>query len=217
MRLKKAPLAWVLYSALMILMGVLPLVRIFLAFWLRQILDVVPRFSYGIFIGDRCYISTELFWVVYLVVMGAFVIYGIVCMVQAHTKTFGAHTLAQSVSPKTVICAALCGNCIGAALACGMCTIQLLSGPERYPLDDFFGSLGAIVGYLAAVIVLIVYAHARRRPFMKKGLIFEIGVALFGVLAGAMVISVLKVPLEVWEDANGYLNAFVERVQGPAW
>ncbi len=209
--------SWTLYGVAMILTGLVPIVRTFVPFWLRQVIEGFPRLSYGFFIG-KVAISTDFFWVIYLLVMsGPFVIYGIVCMVQARSRSFATHTLSQSVSPKTVVPAALCGFFIGIALACGICTIHLLAGPEKYPINDFCGSIGALVGYALATVSLIVYAHARRRLFIRKGLVFEIGVAFFGVLVGALFISVLYYPLEAWEDAHGYLNALVERIQGPAW
>lgn len=199
---------WTLYGIGMILCGLLPFARMFMPFW-----DAFVRGSYGFFIGTM-YISTGAFWLVYLFVMSApFVIYGIVCIVQAQRKTVQTHTLAQSISRKTVTLAMLFGVAVGIAMACYTYTITLLESSSKYPLDTFCGHLGGAVFYILAVVVLIFYAHARRRSFVKKGFIFEIGVAFFGVLVGAWMLSALYEPIRLWEDTHGYVNTFVEWVQ----
>ncbi len=205
-----------LYGIAMILVGVLPFVRTFVPHWLWKLVPDFPRMMYG-FYAAGIRIDTDLFWGVFLFVMsGAFVIYGIVCIVSAYTKAWQTHTLAQSVSSKTITLAALFGFPIGVAVTCMLVTVHLLSGSEKYPLDDFCGTLGAVVSYILAVVMLILYAHARRRPFVKKGLVFEIGVMFFGILIGSWILSVSYGLIEVWEDNHGYINALVERIVGPA-
>jgi len=208
--------SWTLYGVAMILVGLLPFVRVFVPHWLWKLVPGFPRVMFG-FAAAGIRIHTDLFWAVFLFVMsGIFVIYGIVCIVSAYAKAWPTQTLAGSVSGKTITLAALVGFMSGVAVTCMLVTVQLLSGPEKYPLDDFCGTLGAVVFYILAVVMLILYAHARRRPFVRKGLVFEIGVALFGILIGSWMLSVAYGLIEVWEDNHGYINAIVEQIVGPA-
>ena len=208
-----AKMRWTLYGIGMILLGLFPFARTFIPFWLSKLVDWIDRGVYGFYIGTM-YIDTDAFWLVYLFLMSApFVIYGIVCIANAFGRTVQSHTLAQSVSAKTVILAALFGVMIGVTLACLAYTLNFPTGYMKYPLDDFCGAVGGGVFYALAVVVLIVYAHARRRPFVKKGFLFEIGVAMIGVLAGAWLLSVAYNFIELWEDKYGYVNALVEWIQ----
>lgn len=197
----------------MILLGLLPFARTLIPFWLSKLSDAFVFTRYGFYIGTM-HINTDEFWFVYMFLMSAvFVIYGVVCMVQARGRSLQTHTLRQSVSRKTVTLAALFGVTIGVALACFAYTINFPTSYARYPLDDFCGAVGAGAFYILATVVLIVYAHARRRPFVKKGFLFEIGVALIGALVGAWLLSVAYCFIEVWEDQYGYVNALVEWLQ----
>lgn len=203
---------WTLYGIGMILCGLLPFARTFIPFWLSKLSDAFVRTRYGFYIGTM-HISTDAFWFVYMFVMsGLFVIYGVVCLVSARKSFMQTHTLAQSVSRKTVTLAALFGVMIGVALACLAYTVNFPTSYMRYPLDDFCGAVGAGVFYILATVVLILYAHARR-PFVKKGFLFEVSVALVGALIGAWLLSVSYNFIEVWEDQHGYVNALVEWIQ----
>ncbi len=198
---------WVLYGIGMILLGLIA----FSPFVLRDALAVFRVSLYGFYIGTF-YVSTDAFWLVYMFVMSApLVIYGIVCIVQAYGKTVRTHTLRQSISVKTVTSAAICGVLTGVSLACLAYTVNFPTNYLRYPLEDFCGALGAVVFYVLATVALIVYAHARRNPFVKKGFLFEIGVAFIGVLVGAWLLSVAHNFLEIWEDKYGLVNEFVEK------
>ncbi len=198
---------WIMYGIGMILLGLFA----FSPFVLRETLTIFRASLYGFYIGTF-YVSTDAFWLVYMFVMSApLVIYGIVCIVQAYGKSLHTHTLAQSVSPKTLTLSALCGELTGVSLACFAYTVNFPTSYLRYPLEDFCGALGAVVFYVFATVVLIFYAHARRKPFVKKGFLFEIGVAFVGVLVGAWLLSVAHNFIEIWEDQYGLVNEFVEK------
>ncbi len=198
---------WTLYGIGMILLGSFA----FLPFVFREMLTVFRVSLYGFYIGTF-YVSTDAFWFVYMFVMSApLVVYGIVCIVQAHGKAVHTHTLRQSVSVKTVTAAALCGVLTGVSLSCLAYTVNFPTSYLRYPLEDFCGALGAAVSYVLATVALIVYAHARRKPFIKKGFLLEIGVAFIGVLVGAWLLSVAHNFIEIWEDRYGFVNQIVEK------
>lgn len=200
---------WMCYGLIMIAVGITPL----LSMLLQIFCDLRWWGMYYIRIGDIV-LTYEYFEFVYLFfASGLFTVYGIVALVMAFSKRVDGHSPSEGLTKRTTVFAVLMGVCIGVALTCIMLTVQLLSGPERYPLDDFCGTVGGVIGYAAAVVMLILYAHARRRCFTRKSVFVDIGMALFGLLAGSLFVSLAYEPISAWEEHFGYVNAFVEWLQ----